>query len=220
MQGFVSLFRLTQTSRRMFWWIETSISCSNLSAAATFEHADSTSSSTCLQLIGRGGASGESGKYSPDTPGLTVVEDLGARAASPRIALPGTPAPAPHTTKSYNKLLALSPSQGPASATSALAAPYGALPTPNTSVADATTDRRRATGTDEARLLSSWHCFLDPGPKQEKWQRHKLAINTIGIPGGHLQERPWAGPCGRGLCTPGARCGRPRHHGGNSPSGR
>jgi hypothetical protein len=68
------MFRLTQTS----------ISCSNLSAVATYEHVDSSSSSTHLQLIGKGGALGELSKYSPDTPRLPVLEDAVVEAASPR----------------------------------------------------------------------------------------------------------------------------------------
>jgi hypothetical protein len=36
----------------MFQWTEFSASCNNLSVAVTYEHADSASSSTHLQLIG------------------------------------------------------------------------------------------------------------------------------------------------------------------------
>jgi hypothetical protein len=67
-----------------------------------------------------------------------------------RVALSGMPAPVPRTTKSCDKLLALPPSQGPASATSTLVTPCGAPPAPGTSIADATTGHQRATGTDEA----------------------------------------------------------------------
>jgi hypothetical protein len=122
----------------MFWQAEACISRINLSVMVTYEHVDFASSSTRLQLIGRGGAPGEPGKYSPDTPELTVLKDLGAGAASPGVALPGTPALAPCTIKSYNKLLMLSPSRGPVSTTSTLAAPRGALPLPDTSVVNAT----------------------------------------------------------------------------------
>jgi hypothetical protein len=103
--------------------------------AATCEHTDSASSSTRLQLIGGGGDSGEPGKYNLDTPGLTVLEDPGAKAAPPGAALPAMLASVSHTTKSYNKLLALSPSQVLASAALAPTAPCG------TSIADATTGR-------------------------------------------------------------------------------
>jgi hypothetical protein len=85
----------------------------------------------------RGRALGEPGKYSPDTPALTVLEDLGVEASSPGAAL--TRVPAPRTTKSCNKLLTLSPSRGPTSTTSAPVATCSAPPTPDTSIVDATT---------------------------------------------------------------------------------
>jgi hypothetical protein len=95
----------------MFRWTEGSVSCNNLSIAATVscsnlstavtcEHADSTSSSTYLQLMGGGREPEEPDRYSPDTPGLKVLEGLGAKAASPRVAFLGTLAPALGTTKS------------------------------------------------------------------------------------------------------------------------
>jgi hypothetical protein len=134
----------------MFRWIEASVSCSKLSTMVTYEHIESTTSSTHLQLIDGGEALGGSGKYSPDTPGLTVLDDLGAGAASPWAALPGTPASVPHTIKSCNKLLALSPSQGPGSATSVPVAPCGAPPALDTSIPNVTTDHQWATRIDEA----------------------------------------------------------------------
>jgi hypothetical protein len=97
---------------------------------------------------------GEPSKNSPDIPGPTVLEDLRARAAPPRAAPPETPAPVPLTTKSYDSFLVLSPSQGLAFATSMLVAPCGSSLAPSTSVADDTAGCRRATGTNEARLLS------------------------------------------------------------------
>jgi hypothetical protein len=112
-----------------------------------------------------GGEPGEPGKYSLDIPEPTALKDPGARAVSPAAALPGTPALAPRTTKSCSKLPMLSPSRGPASATSTPVVPYGVPPTPGTSVADTTTGRRRAIGTDEARLLSPRHHFLKPRAK-------------------------------------------------------
>jgi hypothetical protein len=36
----------------MLWWTEASVSCSNLSVTATYEHADYASSPTHLQLMG------------------------------------------------------------------------------------------------------------------------------------------------------------------------
>jgi hypothetical protein len=51
---FSSLFRLTRIGRKMFWSIEASISCNNLSVAVTHEHADFASSPTSLQLMGGG----------------------------------------------------------------------------------------------------------------------------------------------------------------------
>jgi hypothetical protein len=78
-----SLVRLTRIKCRMFWWTEASISCSNLSAVATNEHADSVSSPTWLQLMGGCEELRELNKYSPDTPRPVPPEDPGAGAASP-----------------------------------------------------------------------------------------------------------------------------------------
>jgi hypothetical protein len=105
-------------------------------------------------IDGRGGEPGELSKYTPDIPGPMTLEDPGAGASSPRVAFSGMPAPVPRTTKSCDKLPALPPSQGPASATSTPVAPCGAPPAPGTSIADATTGHQRATGTDEACLMS------------------------------------------------------------------
>jgi hypothetical protein len=54
-------------------------------------------------LMGEGGEPGELDKYSPDTLKLIVLEDPGARAASPGTTLQGMPAPMRCTTKSCNK---------------------------------------------------------------------------------------------------------------------
>jgi hypothetical protein len=96
----------------MFRWTEASVSCSNLSVAAIYKHTDSASSITRLQMMGGDEEPGEPGKYSPDIIGLTVLEDLGAGAASPGVALLKMPALVLFTTKSCNKPLVLSPSRG------------------------------------------------------------------------------------------------------------
>jgi hypothetical protein len=62
--------------------------------------------------MGGGGELEEPNKYNLDIPRPMALEDLGAGAASPGAALPGMPAPTPRTTKSFNKILALSPSWG------------------------------------------------------------------------------------------------------------
>jgi hypothetical protein len=111
-QDFASLVRLTQIGCKMFRWTEANISYSNLSVVVTCEHGDSASSPTRLQLMGGGRESGEPNKYSPDIPVPMALEDPRAGAASPRATLSGTPAPAPCTTKSCNKLPMLSPSRG------------------------------------------------------------------------------------------------------------
>jgi hypothetical protein len=96
----------------MFRCTEASISCSNLSATVTYEHADSASSPIRLQLMGGGREPGEPDKYSLDILGPTALKDPGARAVSLGAALLGRPAPALHTTNSCNKLPTLSPSRG------------------------------------------------------------------------------------------------------------
>jgi hypothetical protein len=92
--------------------------------------------------MGGGGEPGEPSNHSPDTIGITTLEDLGAGAILPGVALLGMPAPVPHTTKSYSELPTLSPRWGPASTTSTTVAPCSVPPAPNTSIADATTRRR------------------------------------------------------------------------------
>jgi hypothetical protein len=66
----------------MFQWNEASITCINPSTAVTYEHIDSGSSSTLLQLMGADEEPGELGRNNPDTPRPTVLNDLGARAAT------------------------------------------------------------------------------------------------------------------------------------------
>jgi hypothetical protein len=61
-QDFSLIFRLTRIGCRMFWSIETSVLCDNLSMEATRENADSASSPTHLQLIGGGGKPRETNK--------------------------------------------------------------------------------------------------------------------------------------------------------------
>jgi hypothetical protein len=134
----------------MFRWTEASVLCSNLSLVVIYEHVDSTSPSTCLQLMGRGEEPGNPDKYNPDTPRLTVLKYPGARAASPRAALSTALAMVTCTTKSCYEVLVLSPSWGPASATSTSVALYGTQPALDTSIASATTGCQQVTGTDEA----------------------------------------------------------------------
>jgi hypothetical protein len=131
-----SLPRLTRIRHRMFWWTEDSISCSNLSATATCEHADYASSPTRLLLMGRGEKPGGSDKHSPDIPGPPVLEDQRAGATSPMVALLKTPAPVSCTTKSRNKLPASSPSRGPAPTTSWPVVPCNVPPALGTSDTD------------------------------------------------------------------------------------
>jgi hypothetical protein len=66
-QELVSHLRLTRTGHKMFQWTEANVSCSNLSVVVACEHADSASSSTHLQLMGRKEVLGEPGKNNPDT---------------------------------------------------------------------------------------------------------------------------------------------------------
>jgi hypothetical protein len=108
----------------MFQSTEASILCNNLSVVVTCEHGNSTSSPTHLQLIGGGGNSVEPGRCSPDTPRLTTPDDPGPGAASPRVALSGTPMPVPRDTKSHSKPPTSLVSWGPAPSTSTLPAPY------------------------------------------------------------------------------------------------
>jgi hypothetical protein len=106
----------------MFWPNDASVSCSNLFATATYEPAESASSPT--HLLGGGEKPREPKRGSPETPGLTMPEDPGAGAASPRVGLPGTSMSAPCFTKSRNKPLASSLSWGLAPSTSTLAVPF------------------------------------------------------------------------------------------------
>jgi hypothetical protein len=95
----------------------------NLSATATYEHANSALSSTCLQSIGGSGESEEPGRSSPVAPGPTAPEDSGAGIASPGAALLGIPRPAPRTTRLRDRPPASSHDQGPVLSTSTLTAP-------------------------------------------------------------------------------------------------
>jgi hypothetical protein len=107
----------------------------------TCEHENSASSSIRLQSIDGDEEPGAPGKCGPDISRLTVLEDPGAGAASPRTALLEMLAPMSCTTKSCNKPLVLSPSRQPASAASMLVAPCRALLAPGNSIADSTTSR-------------------------------------------------------------------------------
>jgi hypothetical protein len=159
----------------MFWWTEASISCSNLSAVATNEHADSVSSPTWLQLMGGCEELRELGKYSPDTPRPVPPDDPGAGAASPGAALPETPALVLRATKSHSKFLASSQSRGATPTSLTLAVPYDVPPALGTSNTDIIIGRlgdatgrivdRRMTETNEARLPSPQHRFLEPAQK-------------------------------------------------------
>jgi hypothetical protein len=84
--------------RKTLRWTEASISCSYPSTTVTYEHAYFASSSIHLQLIGWDEEPGGPSKYDPDTPELMVLKDPGARAASPRPALPETPMPGTFST--------------------------------------------------------------------------------------------------------------------------
>jgi hypothetical protein len=59
----------------------------------TYEHIDSASSSTHLQLMGRDEKPGGPSKYDLDTPGLMVLKDPGAGVVSPGAACSEIPAP-------------------------------------------------------------------------------------------------------------------------------
>jgi hypothetical protein len=121
----------------MFWWTEVNILTSNLSAAATYEHIDSASSPTHLQLRCGGRKPGEPGKRDPDIPRPLVLEDPRAGAASPEVALLKTPAPAPRTTKSHSELSVSSPTWGPAPSTTWVVVPCNVLLALGTSDTDA-----------------------------------------------------------------------------------
>jgi hypothetical protein len=53
------------------------------SMVATYEHADSTSFSNRLQLMGKGANLGEPGRYGPSNPGLMAPEELGMKPRHP-----------------------------------------------------------------------------------------------------------------------------------------
>jgi hypothetical protein len=109
-QTFLSFFKLTRIRRRMFRPIEASVSCNNLSASATYKHANSTLSFTRLQLIGGGRKPRELRRSSPDTPSPVVPEDPGAEVALPEVVLLGTPVLVPRITKSRSEAPASLPS--------------------------------------------------------------------------------------------------------------
>jgi hypothetical protein len=106
----------------MFQWTESSILWSILSAMVTYRYTDSASSCTYLQLIGGDEGSGSKAV----SPGATPLE---------------APALVSCTTKTCNHSPALSPSRGPASATSVPVVPYGVLPALDTIVPDTTAGR-------------------------------------------------------------------------------
>jgi hypothetical protein len=83
----------------MFQWTEASALCRNLFVVVTYEHADSASSSTYLQLM----------VGSPDTSGPMMLDDLGAGATPPGTTPLEMTAPVPCTTKSYGSFSVLSP---------------------------------------------------------------------------------------------------------------
>jgi hypothetical protein len=111
-QTFLSCFKLTRIRRRMFRPTKASVSCNNLSASMTYEHANSMLSSTRLQLLGGGAKPGEPDRTSLDTPGPTMPEDPGAGVMTPRAVLLGTPMPKPYITKSQSEPLVSSPGWG------------------------------------------------------------------------------------------------------------
>jgi hypothetical protein len=92
----------------MFWLTETNMSCNNLSAIVTHEHADSASSPTHLQLMGRSRKLGEPSMYIRDTHGTRGPGCWG------------------HIMKSRSKLPLSSPSRGPAPTTLTPIAPCDA----------------------------------------------------------------------------------------------
>jgi hypothetical protein len=97
----------------MLRWTEPNASWSNRSVVATCEHMNSTSFNNRLPLMG---GDVEPGRYCPGNPRPMAPKDLGAKAASPRVATLETLAP----TISESVVL------------------YGVPPTPGTSVANIT----------------------------------------------------------------------------------
>jgi hypothetical protein len=79
---------------------EANVSCSSLSALATYKHANAALSSTCFQSIGGGEKPGEPGRSNPDTPRPIVPKDLRVGVESLRTILLGAPMSVPHITKS------------------------------------------------------------------------------------------------------------------------
>jgi hypothetical protein len=67
----------------MLQWTEASASWSNRSTMATYEHINSTSFSTHLELTGGDAEPKEHGWYGPGNPRFMVPEDSRAEAASP-----------------------------------------------------------------------------------------------------------------------------------------
>jgi hypothetical protein len=96
----------------MFHLTKASVSCSNLSTMATYEHANPTSSSTSLQSIGGSEGLGEPGRSSSAIPGPTVPEDPRAGITSPEVVLLTIPKSVPHTTRSWGGPLASWPGRG------------------------------------------------------------------------------------------------------------
>jgi hypothetical protein len=140
---FSLFFRLTRIKCRVFQPTEASVSCSNLSVAATYEHVDSTSSPTHLQPIGRGGKSSELDRGSTDTPRPAMPKDAGTGATLPMVALLGTLMSAPHLNKSHSKPLTSSLSWGPATTTSTMAVPCDTPSAPSVTRTSATASRDR-----------------------------------------------------------------------------
>jgi hypothetical protein len=95
----------------MFWWTEASVSCINHSVMAIREHAYSASSPTRLHMMGAGRESGEPDKYSIDTLGPTVLEDLGwglhCRGLAPTTSTPAVPynTPPPLSTSDTDTII-------------------------------------------------------------------------------------------------------------------
>jgi hypothetical protein len=92
----------------MFRSTEASVLCNKLSTMATYDHVNSTLSSTRLHSIGRCRKPREPSRRSPDTPGHTAPGDPGVGAASPGATLPGTTKSDPRITKSRSESLVLS----------------------------------------------------------------------------------------------------------------
>jgi hypothetical protein len=131
----------------MLWWTEASVSRNNCFATATRQHASWASPSTRLQLMDRDAQLVDPGKNGLGDPGLMAPEDLGAVAAPPETSL----------------LEALLPT------ISAPTTPCGTSSMLGTSAVDATTGRRRATGANKVRFLSSAQHFLqNPGTQNTK----------------------------------------------------